>query len=170
MHSKGVGVMQIVEQTDLSWTAANRTIRLHCERCASQLKPTYRGKKSGSWRSLSAEQEQTISLTNFDKRPEQLKMPFPLWSRQAVRQHIELSLGIKLSIRALGNYLARRKSRSKKPTNSALKSSKLGSMSSAPPLKRRPRHGEVRFIGVIGRHWSTAMSGAGAARPWVKHR
>jgi hypothetical protein len=34
-------------------------------------------------------------------------MDFALWSRGAVRQHIELSLGIKLSIRAVGNYLAR---------------------------------------------------------------
>ena len=41
-----------------------------------------------------------------DKRPEQLKMDFALWIRPAVRQHIELSLGIKLSIRAVGNYLA----------------------------------------------------------------
>ena len=34
-------------------------------------------------------------------------MDFALWSRPAVRQHIELSLGIKLSIRAVGNYLQR---------------------------------------------------------------
>ena len=42
-------------------------------------------------------------------------MDFALWSRPAVRQHIELSLGIKLSIRAVGNYLARRGSTPQKP-------------------------------------------------------
>ena len=107
MHRKGVGVMQIVEQTGLSWTAVNTAIRLHSASGASQLKPGIRGKKPGSGRSLSPEQELSIAQTICDKRPEQLKMDFALWSRPAVRQHIELSLGIKLSIRAVGNYLAR---------------------------------------------------------------
>jgi transposase len=31
MHRKGVGVMQIVEQTGLSWTAVNTALRLHSE-------------------------------------------------------------------------------------------------------------------------------------------
>jgi hypothetical protein len=52
-------------------------------------------------------QEQEIGQTICDKRPGQLKMDFALWSRPAVRQHIALSLGIKLSIRAVGNYQAR---------------------------------------------------------------
>ena len=107
MHSEGVGVMQIVEQTGLSWTAVNTALRLHRAGGASQLKPGIRGKKPGSGRSLSPEQEQTIRQTICDKRPEQLKMDFALRSRPAVRQHIELSLGMKLSIRAIGNYLAR---------------------------------------------------------------
>ena len=34
-------------------------------------------------------------------------MDFALWSTGAVRQHIDQELGIKLSIRAIGNYLAR---------------------------------------------------------------
>ena len=35
-------------------------------------------------------------------------MEFALWSRPAVRQLIERDLGIKLSVRAVGDYLARR--------------------------------------------------------------
>jgi DNA-binding NarL/FixJ family response regulator len=31
MHRKGVGVMQIVEQTGLSWTAVNTALRMHSE-------------------------------------------------------------------------------------------------------------------------------------------
>ena len=107
MHRKGVGVMQIVEQTGLSWTAVNTALRLHCGGASSGLKPGVRGKKPGSGRSLSPSQEREIQQTICDKRPEQLKMDFALWSRPAVRQHIELSLGLKLSIRAVGNYLAR---------------------------------------------------------------
>jgi hypothetical protein len=107
MQRKGVGVMQIVEQTGLSWTAVNTALRLHSAGAASQLKPGIRGKKPVSGRSLRPAQEQEIGQTICDKRPGQLKMDFALWSRPAVRQHIALSLGIKLSIRAVGNYQAR---------------------------------------------------------------
>lgn len=107
MHKKGVGVMQIARQTGLSWTAVNTAMRLHSEGLMAPLKPGIRGKKPGSRRSLSPEKEQSIAQTICDKRPEQLKMDFALWSRPAVRQHIELSLGIKMSIRAVGNYLTR---------------------------------------------------------------
>jgi transposase len=107
MHSKGVGVMQIVAQTGLSWTAVNTALRLHRERPGATLKPGVRGKKSGSGRSLTPEQERAVQQAICDKRPEQLKMDFALWSRPAVRQYIEQSLGIKLSVRAVGNYLAR---------------------------------------------------------------
>lgn len=58
-------------------------------------------------RSLSAEQEAAIRRTICDKRPEQLKMDFALWTRAAVMQLIERQCGVKLSVRAVGNYLAR---------------------------------------------------------------
>jgi transposase len=71
------------------------------------LKPAVRGKKPGSGRSLSAEQEHAICRTICDKRPEQLKMDFALWSRAAVGQLIEQEYGIKLHVRSVGKYLAR---------------------------------------------------------------
>jgi transposase len=107
LHRKGVGVMQIVELTGLSWTAVNNALRIHRAGDLAKLKPSQRGKKLGHGRSLTPDQEQAIRQTICDKRPEQLKMDFALWSRPAVSQHIEMSLGIKLSIRAVGNYLAR---------------------------------------------------------------
>ena len=92
MHRKGVGVMRIVELTELSWTAVNTALRLHGAGASATLKPDVRSKKPGSGRSLSPEQEWGIAQTICDKRPEQLKMDFALWSRPAGRQHIELSL------------------------------------------------------------------------------
>ena len=53
MHRKGVGVMQIVELTGLSWTAVNTALRLHSAAGLSQLKPGVRGKKPGRGRNLS---------------------------------------------------------------------------------------------------------------------
>jgi transposase len=71
------------------------------------LAPTRRGRRAGEARALTAEQEAAIQRTIIDKRPEQLKMVFALWSRAAVMQLIEREYGIKLSVRGVGNYLAR---------------------------------------------------------------
>ena len=71
------------------------------------LKPSVRGKKPGTGRSLSAEQEQALQRIICDKRPEQLKMDFALWSRPAVMQLIEREYGIKLHVRSVGKYLTR---------------------------------------------------------------
>jgi hypothetical protein len=56
---------------------------------------------------LSQAQEDTIQCMIIDKRPEQLKMDFSLWSRAAVGQLIEQQFGIKLQVRSIGKYLTR---------------------------------------------------------------
>lgn len=48
------------------------------------LKPKARGKKQGEGRSLMPSQEDKIRKLICDKRPEQLKMDFALWTRTAV--------------------------------------------------------------------------------------
>ena len=107
LHRKGIGVMSIVEQTGLSWSAVKAAMSLFDEGQWSALKPEARGKKPGSGRSLTAEQEQSIRSIICDKRPEQLKMDFALWNRAAVGVLIERECGITLSVRAVGNYLKR---------------------------------------------------------------
>ncbi len=42
-----------------------------------------------------------------DKTPDQLKMGFALWNRQAVVQLIQDQLGVELPIRTVGEYLKR---------------------------------------------------------------
>ena len=107
MHRKRMPVMQIVEHSGLSWYAVNAAIKRYAEAGASALKPEARGKKQGSGRVLSEAQEATVRQIICDKRPEQLKMEFALWSRAAVMQLIERECGISLSVRGVGNYLKR---------------------------------------------------------------
>jgi transposase len=71
------------------------------------IKPGLRGKSAGDGRSLSEDQERQIQQIICEKRPEQLKMDFALWSRAAVMKLIEQECGIALSVRAVGTYLAR---------------------------------------------------------------
>lgn len=48
-----------------------------------------------------------IAKTVMDRHPEQLKLPFYLWTREAVAQLIEQRFSIRLSIWTVGRYLAR---------------------------------------------------------------
>jgi len=57
LHKKGYEVMQLVGLTGLSWSAVRVAIDLYETGGVAALKPDARGKKLGSGRSLSAEQE-----------------------------------------------------------------------------------------------------------------
>ena len=107
LHRQGLGVMQIVQLSGLSWPAVKAALKLFEEGGWNALKPKARGKESGNGRVLSQEQEQTIRGIICDKRPEQMKMDFALWNRGAVAVLIERECGLKLTIRAVGNYLKR---------------------------------------------------------------
>lgn len=64
-----------------------------------------RGRPRGG--SLLPWQAAQISKTVVDRYPEQLKLPFYLWTREAVAELIEQKFGIRLSIWTVGRYLAR---------------------------------------------------------------
>ena len=66
-----------------------------------------RGRRSMDMRLLAPHQCGTIVNMIKDRCPDQLKMPFALWTREAVGNLIEHQFGIKLSIRSVGNYLKR---------------------------------------------------------------
>jgi len=107
LHRKGMPVMRIVTATGLSWPSVRSALDLYERGGMAALKPPVRGKKPGTGRSLTAEQEQNLQRIICDKRPEQMKMDFALWSRPAVMQLIEREYGIKLHVRSVGKYLTR---------------------------------------------------------------
>ncbi|QIK37503.1 winged helix-turn-helix domain-containing protein [Caldichromatium japonicum] len=61
----------------------------------------------GEKRALLAEQDAQIRKLMCDGTPDQLKLPFALWSRQAVRQLILDCFGIELRPQGEGKYLVR---------------------------------------------------------------
>lgn len=69
------------------------------------LVPKLKGRKEGDGKFLSDEQEAEIIKLISDKTPDQMKMPFALWHRQAVRELIVDRYGIDLVVTAVGNYL-----------------------------------------------------------------
>src|SRR5712692_5838250 len=119
LHRKGLGVMQIVQLSGLSWPAVNAALKLFDQGGWNALKPKARGKESGTGRALTPEQEHLIRGIICDKRPEQMKMDFALWNRGAVAVLIERECGLKLTIRPVGNYLKRWGTTPQKPIKRA---------------------------------------------------
>ncbi len=54
---------------------------------------------------LDDEKEKAIKKLIIDKTPDQLKLPFVLWDRKAVKELIEREYGISIAIRTVGDYL-----------------------------------------------------------------
>ncbi len=105
LHRKGYKVMQIVDLCGLSYPSVRAAIDRYKVGGLAAIKPAVRGKRAGQGRALNAEQEHALRKLICDKRPEQLKMEFALWSRAAVMQLIEQEYGIKLTVRGVGKYL-----------------------------------------------------------------
>ncbi|WP_084318716.1 IS630 family transposase [Deferrisoma camini] len=66
-----------------------------------------RGRKPGQKRTLSRELEQELRRLITDKTPEQLKMPFALWTRRNIQELIRRRWGIEMPVRTIGDYLKR---------------------------------------------------------------
>jgi transposase len=66
-----------------------------------------RGRRTGTQRTLTAAQERTIRTLVADKTPDQLKMPFALWTRAAIGALIQAKCGIRMPVRTIGHYLKR---------------------------------------------------------------
>jgi transposase len=66
-----------------------------------------RGRRHGEKRNLTEERERHIQKLIVDKTPDQLKFPFALWTREAVRQLVRRQCGIDMPVRTVGEYLRR---------------------------------------------------------------
>jgi transposase len=64
-----------------------------------------RGRRPGEQKALSPRQERRIRRLIAERCPDQLKLPFALWTREAVGALIERETGVRLSASALGRTL-----------------------------------------------------------------
>lgn len=65
------------------------------------------GRPTGKGRTLTSEQEKDAQKVIADRTPDQLKLPYALWNRNAVMEMIEKRYDRKLAIRSVGSYLKR---------------------------------------------------------------
>lgn len=107
LHVRGAKPAQIAADIGTTYTSVTRAIERFDEGGWEALKPRKRGRASGQQRKLTAEQEKAIQLVIREKRPEQLRMRFALWTRAAVGRLIESQCKVKLPTRTVGEYLRR---------------------------------------------------------------
>ena len=81
-----------------------------------------RGRRHGSGRKLTNEQELEVKKLLIDKTPDQLKLPFALWTRDAVRLAIKQRCGADLPLRTITDYLKRWGFTPQKPVKRAVDS------------------------------------------------
>jgi transposase len=98
---------EIAAQTGLSRTGVFDICKRHEALGTQALRDAPSGRQSGDGRLLDAAQEAMVRRLITDKTPDQLKMPYALWTRAAVAQLIEQRCGIRLPVRTMGLYLSR---------------------------------------------------------------
>lgn len=107
LRKKGMSNQLAAETVGLSKTRASTLWQLFQKGGLDAIKPKQRGRKQGEKRNLTAEQEVAIRKLLVDKTPDQLKLRFALWTRDAVRLAIKQEFGIDLPLRTITDYLRR---------------------------------------------------------------
>jgi transposase len=100
----GMKQTEAARQYQVSLRAVNKWVALDKSGGLKALKPGRRGRPVGGGR-LDARQARRIRALVIGKMPDQLKLPFYLWTRAAVAQLIEREFGIELSLTSVGRYL-----------------------------------------------------------------
>ena len=104
---RGVKQRQIARDLGLSYSSVRMTVGRYKRDGPEGIRMGRRGRPPGSCRTLNPAQEERIRRLIVDKRPEQLKLDFALWTRKAVLLLVERECGIKLPVRSVGEYLKR---------------------------------------------------------------
>ena len=107
LRQAGLTYDAIAAQVGLTRTGVFNICQRFAERGAAGLKSGPRGPEPGHGRFLDARQEGEVRDQLRRHTPDELGLPFALWSRAAVRELIRRRFGIRLAVRTMGTYLAR---------------------------------------------------------------
>jgi len=107
LRQKGMGTKEISEITGISVPHISTIWQKFQRGGLNAIKPGVRGRRHGDQRQLSSDQEKAIQKLLVDKTPDQLKLHFALWSRDAVRLAIKQQFGMELPLRTITDYLKR---------------------------------------------------------------
>jgi transposase len=97
--------VEVAEVLGVTRHAVGKWVKMFRLKGEEALEAKRRGRPKGGL--LLSWQAAQIAKTVVDHNPEQLRLPFYLWTREAVAQLIEQRFGIRLSVWTVGRYLSR---------------------------------------------------------------
>jgi len=104
---KGKTQARVAEELGVTQPTVNRWWRRYESGGWAAIRKKKRGRVVGSGRKMTPEQEEEIQRLIVDKTPDQLKMRFALWTREAVQQLIRERFGIEYGLQTMSPVLAR---------------------------------------------------------------
>jgi transposase len=107
LRQAGMTYDAIAAQVGLTRTGVFDICKRFAERGAAGLKTGPRGPEAGHGRFLDAGQEAEARALVRRHTPDELELPFALWSRAAVRELVRRRFRVRLAVRTMGTYLAR---------------------------------------------------------------
>jgi transposase len=107
LRQAGMTYDAVAAQVGLTRTGVFDICKRFAERGAAGLKSGPRGPEPGMGRFLDAAQEAEIRDLIRRRTPDELDLPFALWSRAAVQELVLRRFGVRLAVRSMGTYLAR---------------------------------------------------------------
>ena len=107
LRKKGMSHEEIGEIVGVHKGTVCRWTKSYEREGVSAIRAKKRGPQTGTNRRLTQEQEQSLKRLIAEKTPDQLKLPYALWTRKSVQEVIEQRTGLLLPIRTVGEYLKR---------------------------------------------------------------
>ena len=107
LRKQGIPNKVLAEGVGISVGRASKIWRSYLKEGSKAIKPGIRGRRTGEKRTLTIEQEAQVRRSLIDKTPDQLKLPFALWTRDAVKLLIKQRFSLEMPIRTVGEYLKR---------------------------------------------------------------
>jgi transposase len=107
LRDKGQTIVKVAEVLGVHRNAVSGWCKIYEKEGVKGLKAGKRGRREGEKRTLTEEQETEIQQAICDKTPDQLRLTFALWTRQAVQELIKVRFGITMPVRTVGDYLKR---------------------------------------------------------------
>ena len=102
---KGTQKKKVAELFGVNQNTITNWAKRHNELGLKGLIDNKRGVKSEDKKLLSSKQEKLVQKMILDVMPDQLKLPYSLWTRKAVKELVEREFGVVMAINTMGDYL-----------------------------------------------------------------
>jgi len=107
LRKQGIPNKVVAEGLGITERHASKIWQTYLKEGDASIKIGIRGRRKGEKRVLTPEQEKELRKILTDKTPDQLKLPFALWTRESIRLLIKQQYGFEIPLRTITDYLKR---------------------------------------------------------------